>query len=273
MRALRGLLALIVLLGSLAALGVRFVPVGHVGKRGTTALQPGPAWTSPLHRIALHPATGVMHGIDDDPMRVDTSTGPVEIGVWRTDASVEAVQAGVAAGKAVPGATVLYVDRKGAARPSATRIRRATASLNEAAQAWRTAATVEARVGAEARARGQQRDVEARAVFQAQGDAEVARIEARYRDEANGIRAQVEADVAALLADGALAETTADAERDRRRAALLAGPGGRWHLAIEAARRFRLNPARLDTRHPDYFRATWGLAPWRAFFLGKAPAP
>lgn len=274
------LLGVVLLLGSLAALALRPVPPGHVGMRDGQRHAPGLRWAVewlyPLEVVAEGP---VVHGIDGAEPAILGTRGAEQFelgGIRAQGTPVSAVQAAIARGGQVKGFEVFSVRRPAAARGAADR--RHAARITARGQDLRAAiarieadAAAEARAHEEARALAMRRHERARAAQRAEAEATVARIraEAALIEEATATAAEAEA--ARILADGTLALERAAAERDRLRGAALARPGGRWYLAIEAARRFEFDPDRLDPSHPQFFQATWGLAAWRAYFLGAPP--
>lgn len=83
--------------------------------------------------------------------------------------------------------------------------------------------------------------------------------------------AEAEAEALALLADGRTALARAEALRDGLVARALAGEGGRYYIAIEAARRFELGDVHLPNPPPGFLGELGSLSAWRRFFLGERP--
>lgn len=80
--------------------------------------------------------------------------------------------------------------------------------------------------------------------------------------------AEAAAEAQAILGEARAAFGQAEAERDRLLAAALAGEGGRYYVAIEAARRFRIGAVHLPDPPPEFLHRMGSLDAWRRFFLG-----
>lgn len=145
---------------------------------------------------------------------------------------------------------------------------------DQLAKAWSTLDAAEAAVKQTAR-----QDVDAEAgdvrAEQAQFEARRAELERRIaalETEARHIVAQREAEAEAeavvLLAAGQEAVARAEARRDALLGEILASPAGRYYLAIEAARAFRLGDVHLPAPRADFLQTMGSVSAWRAFFLG-----
>lgn len=281
MRLVSLIAASLLLLIGLAGLFVRFVPPEHIGKRGDARLGPGPQWTTPLHPIRIEaqgPQVFGLRGAHDAFVATDAQGHPIQVGAVLHGATVEQVKAGLAAGStSIAGATIFMQARSKRADAAALSdshraLRGQTIALMSQASKLQSDEDSKAQAVKDAQARAAAKEESARQRAQAANTAAIARIDAETRADIATIRTQNGAQSARLVADGALALAEAEARRDALRGQALAGPGGRYHLAIEAAKRFRFNADRLDAGHPEYFRSTWGLAAWRTYFLGEASA-
>lgn len=81
--------------------------------------------------------------------------------------------------------------------------------------------------------------------------------------------AEADAEAQALLGEARAAFAQAEATRDRLLAEALAGEAGRYYVAIEAARRFRLGAVHLPDPPPDFLQQMGSVGAWRRFFLGE----
>lgn len=160
-------------------------------------------------------------------------------------------------------------------RPDPSALARSVAALQTQAEALRAdlkanLAAASAAQEAAARAAGEARAAaeRARAALLAEADTEAARLLAEAEAEADRVEAEGEADHIRTVAEAELTLARAEAERDRLLAAALAGEGGRYHAAIEAARAFQLGDLRLETHDPEFLKKFGSMAAWRRFFLG-----
>ena len=282
MRLISLIVASLLLLIGVAGLALRFVPPGHIGQRGDARLAPGPQWTTPLHPVRIEadgPRVYGLRGALEAFPAADADGEPIQVGAILEGATLAQVKAALAAGApSIPGATVFMRVRSKPADADAAEAARAVLK-DEAAEAAHALSfvtlsqSIETNNTEDARARAAAEEAQARAQVEASNAAEVERVQREAQADIAAIEAQNGAEVAALVAEGNRALAQAEARRDALRARALAGPGGRYHLAIEAARRFSFDPHRLDAAHPEYFRATWGLAAWRRYFLGDALTP
>lgn len=282
MRLLSLLLACALLLIGLAGLAIRWVPPGHVGVRGDAQLPPGPHWTTPMHRVRVEPAGPAVYGLRGAADAIKATSkqgGPTQVSAVLDGVTVDALKAAIAAGGPLPDGARIF-SQTGTRRAEAQALQVWTdglaaevSALQAQATAVREQSASQAQATEQARAHAAAREEKARALRRAANAAAIDRVRAEARAEIDTISTRSRAAAAQLVADGTLALAQAEARRDQLRAQALAGPGGRYHLAIEAARAFTFDPTRLDPKHPEYFRSTWGLAAWRSYFLGGAQAP
>jgi len=150
-----------------------------------------------------------------------------------------------------------------------SRLQAETAAIGAAIEADQRADREAQATAREARAAEDATAERARAALRTEAGHEAARILAEAETDAASILGQTEAHHARGLAEAELALAQVEAERDRLFASALSGPGGRYHAAIEAARRFELGTFDLDTRDPEFLKKFGSMASWRRFFLDE----
>lgn len=289
------LLALVGLTGIAVAVGLHPVPEGHIAHRldsegVPTAFEPGlQPGLSFWHRWDQHPAVELrLYGLSGRPA-LRTPAGEVHAALritWATPPSTKddpvrlAVQA--------PGATDHAQALRAAleARPEVAAVevqafylepRLAQADLPaelrarlQASQADLDAARAAAdTAAAEARTATERADAEAdlqAAKLQTDADRALADLRDAAARDVYTTRAAADAAFARLVAEGELAHARAQAEVERLTAEALATEGGRWLLALEAARAFKL-PHEL--RHtPETLQSMASVAAWKRYFTG-----
>lgn len=101
------------------------------------------------------------------------------------------------------------------------------------------------------------------------GERRLAALDAETRLRERQRAAEADAEAQALLGEARAAFAEAEAERDRLLAQALTGEAGRYYVAIEAARRFRLGAVHLPDPPPDFLLQMGGVEAWRRVFLGR----
>lgn len=100
------------------------------------------------------------------------------------------------------------------------------------------------------------------------GERRLAALEAEAMVYRRQRAAEAAAEAQEILGEARAAFGAAEAERDRMLADALAGEGGRYYVAIEAARRFRVGAVHLPDPPPEFLQRMGSLDVWRRFFLG-----